>query len=222
MSQPTVDAQPAASGDVAPATGQPAEAITTLPAQPTAPPTLAPLSAKTGEPVRPWTVWASTAMFLGAVVSAMVGLALVMWDLASPFVKVEDGYVKQDRFATASWLSGQWVTEPGSGWRVLIAVGATLIAFLVAATSAVVGFYAFRGYRWTAIGGVVAAATSLLTLTLNRPAWLAMGFAVLGAAPLWLPATGRFFARWYQLRHPEQVFSEPVDQVFYGPLPRYR
>lgn len=222
----TADAAPAASGarGTLEATAGPGSSgvIETLPPAASRPARLTPLSARTGEPVRPWTIWVSALAFLGSAIAAVAGLGLVMWDMASPFIREGDGYVKDDRFARASWLSSLWVTEPGSGWRVLLAVAVTLIGFLVAATVAVVGFYAFRGYRWTRIGGLVAIGVSLLTLTLNQPAWIAIGLAVLGAAPLWLPATGSYFDRWAQVRAPSVVFGEPVDHVFYGPLPRFR
>lgn len=200
----------------------PTDAIETLPPRATQPVRRTPLSERTGEPVRPWTIWTSALAFLGSAVATAVGLGLVMWDMASPFVREGDGYVKEDRFAKASWLSSLWVTEPGSGWRVLLAVAVTLIGFLVAATVSVVGFYAFRGFSWTRIGGLVAVAVSLLTLTLNQPSWIAIGFAVLGAAPLWLPVTRSYVERWAEKRSPAAVFSEPVEEVFYGPLPRFR
>lgn len=145
-----------------------------------------------------------------------------MWDMASPFVREGEGYVKTDRFAVASWLSGQWVTEPGSGWRVLLAVAVALIGFVVAAVNAVIGFYSFRGYSWTKIGALVAVAVSGLTLLLNQWSWSAIAASALAAIWLWLPVTAGYFARWRLLRQPENQFSEPVDRVFYGPLPRYR
>ena len=188
------------------------------------PPKSAPaaLNRRTGEPRRPWTIWLASSLLLASSLAAVVGLAWAMWDLASPFVLRGEEYVKEDRFAVATWLSGRWVTEPGSAARVALAVAVTLIGFLVAAASATVAFYAFRGYRWTRIGGLVALGVSLGTLTLNLPSWVAIGLAAAGAAPLWLPPTKGYFDRWAAQRNPAVSFAEPLTDVFYGPLPRFR
>lgn len=196
--------------------------IDTLPPAPVSPPRLSPLNPKTGEPWRPWPVWVAAALLLASSVAAVVGLAWAMWDLASPFVLQGEEYVKDDRFAVATWLSGRWVTEPGSAGRVGLAVAVTLLGFLVAAVSATVAFYAFRGYGWTRIGGPVAALVSLTALTLNQPSWVAIPLAALGALPLWLPGSRRYFDQWAALRHPAPQYAEPLGDVFYGPLPRFR
>lgn len=197
-------------------------AIQTLPARPAADPGLAPLSPATGEPVRPWTVWAGAVVLLLAAIDVVASLGLAMWDLASPFVIQGDRATKKDRFADATWLTSLWVTEPGSGWRVLLAVCVTVIAVLVLAAIGIIGFYAFRGYRWSRMGSLVVIGVSLATLTLNRLSWIAIPLVLLGCAPLWLAPTERFFARWSMLRHPEEQYGAPVEQVFYGPLPRFR
>ena len=63
---------------------------------------------------------------------------------------------------------------------------------------------------------------SLLSLLLTPIAAVTIGFVALGAAALWLPATRPFFARWQAVRHPQTAYSQPIQNVFYGPLPRYR
>lgn len=184
---------------------------------------LAPLSVRTGQPVRPWTVWSSAALLFGGAIVVIVGLLLAMWEMASPWQQVsEDEWTKVDRFNEATWLTAQFPSEPASGMRVLFAIVCCLIAVLVAGFASVIGYYAFAGYRWTRIGGLAALGVSLLALLITPIAAVSIGCVALGAAPLWLPATRRFFARWQLIRHPQLAYSEPIDQVFYGPLPRYR
>ena len=54
---------------------------------------------------------------------------------------------------------GQFVTEPGSLGRVLLAVAVTVIAIIIGTANAIVGYYAFTGYRWTRIAGLISAAS---------------------------------------------------------------
>jgi hypothetical protein len=184
---------------------------------------LAPLDERTGQPVRPWTVWVSAVLMFGGAATVVAGLLLAMWQMASPWQEVGPGvFTQEDKFNTATWLTAQFPSPPASGMRVLFAIVCCLIAVLVAGTATVAGYYAFAGYRWTRIGGLVAVGVSLLALLLTPIASISIGLIALGAAPLWLPATSRFFARWWLLRHPQVAYSEPIDQVFYGPLARYR
>lgn len=179
----------------------PAGAATEVPAHPVNP--------RTGEPARPWAVTVASIAFFAAAAAAGVSVLWVYWDAV-------------DRFAQASWLMGQWETEPGSGWRVLLAVAVTLAAILVAAATSVVGYYAALGHRWTRIGGLVALVVSTLALLLNQAAWAAIPLAALGAGLLWLPVNRRYCEAWTRRRRPEPVYAPPVGDVFYGPLPRYR
>lgn len=184
---------------------------------------LAPMSARTGQPVRPWTIWASAVLSFGGSIAVTVGLLLVMWQMASPWERAGDEeWTKVDKFNEATWLTAQFPSEPASWQRVMFAIVCCLIAVLVAGAASVVGYYAFAGYRWTRIGAPVALGVSLLSLLLTPIAAISIGLVALGAAPLWLPASSRFFARWHLLRHPQIAYSEPIDHVFYGPLPRYR
>lgn len=197
--------------------------IETLAPEASAAKRLAPLHARTGQPVRPWTIWSSAVLLFGGAVAVTVGLLLVMWQMASPWQRVSaEEWTKIDKFNEATWLTAQFPSEPASALRVLFAVLCCLIAVLVAGAASVVGYYAFAGYRWTRIGALVALGVSLLSLLLTPIAAIAIGLVGLGAAPLWLPASNRFFARWQVIRNPRIAYSEPIDHVFYGPLPRYR
>ncbi len=216
------DAQPPITDSAALAPAAPG-GIQTLAAQPLTPPTLAPLSERSGQPVRPWTIWTSAALIFGGAITVTVGLVMAMWTMASPWQRVGvDDWTKVDRFNEATWLTSWFPSEPASPWRVFLAIICCVIAVLVASAASMVGYYAFAGYRWTRIGALVALGVSLLSLLLSPIAAISIGFVALGAAPLWLPATKRFFARWQAIRHPEIAYSEPVQNVIYGPLPRYR
>jgi hypothetical protein len=223
---PTV-VPPSTGAGVAPTTlvggVEPAPTVASLPALPTTGAALAPLHARTGQPVRPWSIWAAAVLlFVGATVVA-VGLFQAMWAMASPWVRVNaQEWTKIDKFNEATWLTATFPTEPAAGLRVLFAVLCCLVTVLVAGTAATVGYHAFAGYRWTRIGGLVAVVVGLLALLLNPVAAWSIAPIALGAGLLWLPTNRPFFARWSAMRHPEPRYSAPVENVLYGPLPRFR
>lgn len=197
--------------------------IQTLAARPTQPPSLAPLNERSGQPVRPWTIWVSAVLLFGAATAVTIGLLMAMWTMASPFQQVgPNEWTKDDRFNQATWLTSWFPSEPATGWRVFFAILCCAIAVLVAAAASMVGYYAFAGHGWTRFGVLVALGVSLLSLLLNPVAAISIGLVALAAIPLWLPASKRFFARWQVVRHPQIAYSEPIENVFYGPLPRYR
>jgi len=168
-----------------------------------------PINPRTGEPRRPLVVAIATVLCWLAVAITGAAVLLVYWDAVS-------------HFAAASWLMGQFVTGPGSLERVLLAIAVTVIAILVGTANAIVGFYAWTGYRWTRIAGLISAALTCGVLVLNQLAWLAVPAAVVGSALLWLPPAGAFFTAWRARRHPELQFAPPTVDVVYGPLPRFQ
>lgn len=168
-----------------------------------------PIDPRTGEPRRPVVIVLATVLCWLAVAITAASVLWVYWDAIS-------------RFAQASWLMGQFVTEPGSLERVLLAVAVTAVAIIIGTANAIVGYYAFTGYRWTRIAGLISAALTCGALVLNQLGWYAIPAAVLGAALLWLPPAKRFFIAWTARRHPQQVFAPPTVDVVYGPLPRYQ
>lgn len=184
----------------------PAEIIATL----EAPPRVTD-DPRTGEPRRPVVVTVATVACWLAVAVTGASVLWVYWN-AVPIAG----------FAQASWLMGQFPTEPGSVGRVLLAVAVTAIGIVIGTANAIVGYYAWAGYRWARIAGLISAALSFGALTLNQPAWAAIPLAVVGAGLLWLPPATRFFRAWHARRHPEPMFAPPTSGVYYGPLPRYR
>lgn len=186
------------------------EPIATLDAPPV-PVAIVPDDPRTGEPRIPWVVRIASVLSQLAVAVVIGSLLWVYWRA-----------VDVDGFASASWLMGQFVTEPGSLGRVLLAVAVTVIALVVCAPPAITGYYAWTGYRWTRVSGLIGAAVSFGALTLVPPAWAAIPLAAVAAGLLWLPAATRYFAAWTARRHPAEVFAPPTTDVYYGPLPRYR
>ena len=189
---------------------QPAGVIATLEAPPV-PVVGVPDDPRTGEPRVPLVVRVASALSFLAVAGVTVGLLLVYWDA-----------VPKENFANASWLMGQFVTEPGSIGRVLLAVAVTVITLLIAVPLAITGYYAWAGYRWSRISGLIGAVLSFGALTLNVYAWSTIPLAAVAAGLLWLPPASRYFLAWRARRHPQEVFAPPTVDVFYGPLPKYR
>ncbi len=165
---------------------------------------------RTGEPRIPAVVAVAAALSYAAVANLAGGLLTVYWNA-----------VPKDTFGNASWLMGQFVTEPGSLGRVLLAVAVTVIALLIAVPVAITGYYGWTGYRWSRISGLVGAALSFGALTLNVWSWGTIPLALLGAGLLWTRPAGRYFLAWSARRHPVEAFAPPTTDVYYGPLPRY-
>lgn len=181
--------------------------IATVPAAAVATPG-PPINPATGEPLRPWPVrLASFGLWLAAMGSG-VGLLASMW------LAISD-------FPNAARLFGFLGTDTSPLPRVGLAALATLIGIIVCGTTSVVGYYSWRGYAWTRVGGIVAAAVSLLTLFLQPWTALAIVPALVGAALLWLPSVPPFFQAWARVRRGEPTYGAPIDAVFYGPVPRY-
>lgn len=166
---------------------------------------------RTGEPRIPGVVRAASVLGFVGVANIAGALLVVYWGATDKF-----------RFAEASWLMGQFTTEPGSLGRVLLAVAVTVITLLIAVPMAITGYYGWAGYRWTRISAIIAAALSFGALTLNVWAWPTAAWAVAAAVLLWTPPAARYFLAWHARRHPTQVFAPPTTDVFYGPLPKYR
>lgn len=167
------------------------------------------LSPRTGEPVRVWTIWvAAIAGYLTAAVTA-TATVWIYWDAVR-------------HFSGASRLMGLWPTELASTERVLLAVGVTVIALLIAVPAAITGYYAWDGRRWTRWTSLVALALSVSSLLLNPLAWFAMGFAAAQAMTVWLPASKAYFDSWATVRGSAPELAPATGAVFYGPLPRYR
>ena len=201
------EAQPAQNTALEPAPQAPDAIATVAP-----PPPLVvgvPINPRTGEPRRPVVIVVATVLCWLTVAITAASVLWVYWDAIS-------------HFAQASWLMSQFVTEPGSLGRVLLAVAVTVVAIIIGTANAIVGYYAFTGYRWTRIAGLISAVLTCGTVVLNQLGWYAIPAAVLGAVLLWLPPAKKFFIAWTARRHPQELFAPPTVDVVYGPLPRYR
>lgn len=183
------------------------EEIAVLPPTPEVTPD-APMNPRTGEPRRPWSIRMATGASMLAVVGSAAGLLGVYWNATIDFSR-------------ASWLSAQF-HSPSVLTELLVIAAITAIGLLVAVSNAITGYYAWCGYRWTRIAGLISAGLSLLMLMLIRLGWPTIPLTIIAAALLWLPPSAGYYRTWARHRQPERQFAEPTTEVFYGPLPRYR
>ncbi|MFV0407341.1 MAG: hypothetical protein ACK5LN_11085 [Propioniciclava sp.] len=167
------------------------------------------LNPRTGELRRPWAVIvATTLMYLG-VALIVAGMLQAFW------ISISD-------FAGAAWIHGQIPTEPGDLVRVGIVSGEFALVLALGALALISGYYSWRGYRWPRWWGIAAAVSSVSAWVLNPIAGIGSVSIILGAALLWLPSVAAFSNRWHERRHPRPHQPDIRDDVWYGPLPRYR
>ena len=170
---------------------------------------LAPTNPRTGEPRRPGVVWVAAGAEAAAVACFGASLGAVYWTAVF-------------QFDEASWLMANVPAEVASLEQVLLAVAVTAAALIGSIAAVIAGFYAWAVYRGARFAALIAWALSGLALLLNVVAWPAIALTALAAVLLWLPGAAAFFAAWQRIRHPEPTFAEPVADVRYGLLPRYR
>jgi hypothetical protein len=168
-----------------------------------------PVNPRTGQPRRPVSVRIGAVACLLAVVVTTASLLWTYWNAITDFTG-------------AAWVFGQFGRPPGILAEVLLVIGLTLVAVLIGAANAITGYYAASGYDWTRVAGIISGLLSFAVLLFNPVGWAAIPLALLGAGLLWLPSSRAFFSAWTARRHPGVEFAPPVEQVFYGPLPRYR
>lgn len=164
---------------------------------------------RTGEPRRPLVVHAASALFFVAASLVLAGLLHAFW-------------MSIDGFVDAAWLHGVTPTEPGDMLRVGMVSGEFAIALLIGSATTITGYYSWWGYRWTCWSGPIAAALACGSLVINPLAAWSIAAVAIGSGLLWLPAARAFAERWQVRRHPAPATPAIVDDVFYGPLPRYR
>lgn len=164
----------------------------------------------TGEPRRPWSIWAAVALSYLGVATVVVGMLLAFY--ASKDI---------DRFAGATWLNGVVETEPGSLIRIAMVTGLFTVTMAIAAGALIAGYHAWRGHSWTRIASLVAIGVGVLSLLGN--VWMIASLLpiALAAGAIWLPSSKAFFDAWHARRHPTLERRAAGADIFYGPLPRY-
>ncbi len=167
-----------------------------------------PLNPRTGEPRRPVVVVIAVSSIFAGVAAVMVGLLWAMW-------------LSVDRFLEAGWLNRAFPTEFGDPVRAAIVTGLVAIGLVIATTSSMTAYYASQGYGWTRWAGVVSSVLAIGALTINVISVVGIPLIVLGSGLLWTPPARRFAAAWHAQRNPEVPPPNIVDEVYYGPLPRY-
>lgn len=170
-----------------------------------------PLSKRTGEPERSPLVTVATLAF-GA--SAFVAMA-TYWYYWWVAIHIEN-------FGTSARLIEWFDPRPGSGSSVVLVCVMALIGVIMTAGPGVAAYNLWHGASWSKVAGIVACVTSLLAITVINWSWLALGFAVIGTALVWLPQLKPYFAAWQQFSNPIQPPIVPATGVAYGPAPRHR
>lgn len=171
-----------------------------------------PVSPRTGEPRRPWTV------LLGAVAAYLGATALTFaygwhwWRAVYP-----------NSYAVSSRLV-QWVDPDPGKWLSLTLEGVLAAALVVAAGAVgVAGFQAWNGWRWARWASLVAVVLAAgFALVLNALAWLGVGLALITAVTSNLPLTAHYFTLWDRVRAERPAPYRRPSWIFYGRLPRFR
>ena len=171
-----------------------------------------PLSERTGEPPRPWSVLAGLVLFCLAA-AAVTGVYARHWWLA----------VHPDSYPSSAHLV-QWAAPAPGKWLSLTLEGVlALVLVLVAGACAVAGYQAWIGWNWARIISITALAlTGVAVLLFDLWALVAVVLALLGTVCVFLPETTRYF-RYFEAHRAkrEETYRNPTS-IFYGRLPRFR
>ncbi len=171
-----------------------------------------PLSKRTGEPPRPWSVLVGLVLFCLAAVAVTAVYARHWWLAVYP-----------NTYSSSAHLV-QWVAPDPGKWLSLTLEGVlALVLVLVAGACAVAGYQAWIGWTWARVISVVALAlTGVAVLLFDLWALVGVGLALLGTVCVFLPATTRYFRYFAAHRaKKEETYRTPM-RIFYGRLPRFR
>ncbi|MFV0451024.1 MAG: hypothetical protein ACK5LS_02080 [Propioniciclava sp.] len=164
---------------------------------------------RTGELRRPWPVLVATPLIYVGVAGVVAGLLTTFWR------SIED-------FAGASWLHGLFTTGPGDLLRVALVAAEFGLVMAIGTLALIAGYYAWWGYAWTRWWSIMAAVVALSAWIINPTAGIGACVIVIGCALLRVPAVTAFNARHAARRYPAAPAADIRDDVYYGPLPRYR
>ena len=171
-----------------------------------------PLSERTGEPPRPWSVLVGLVLFCLAA-AAVTGVYARHWWLA----------VFPTTYPSSAHLV-QWAAPDPGKWLSLTLEGVlALVLVLVAGACAVAGYQAWIGWNWARIISITALAlTGVAVLLFDLWALVAVVLALLGTVCVFLPETTRYF-RYFEAHRAkrEETYRNPTS-IFYGRLPRFR
>ena len=171
-----------------------------------------PLSKRTGEPPRPWSVLVGLVLFCLAAVAVTAVYARHWW-LA----------VHSDTYSSSAHLI-QWLTPDPGKWLSLTLEGVlALVLVLVAGACAVAGYQAWIGWSWARVISVTALVLTGVAVLLFDP-WALVGasLALLGAVCVFLPTTTRYFQYFAAHRAKREENYRTPERIFYGRLPRFR
>lgn len=171
-----------------------------------------PLSKRTGEPPRPWSVLVGLVLFCLAAVAVTAVYARHWWLAVYP-----------NTYSSSAHLV-QWMAPDPGKWLSLTLEGVlALVLVLIAGACAVAGYQAWIGWTWARVISVVALAlTGVAVLLFDLWALVGVGLALLGTVCVFLPATTRYFRYFAAHRaKKEETYRTPM-RIFYGRLPRFR
>jgi len=170
-----------------------------------------PVSRNTGQPRRHPLMIVANAFLYGAAAAGAVSYASCWWYA-----------IHMATFANSSRAVQLMDPRPGSLKSIIAVVMMTVAALVVVAAPAITAFNSWNGHRWSRRSVIASFVLSFLGYFLNKIAWVGPPLIAIGAVFLWLPAVGEYFHRWEQFRTPDKPLAEPMGDVVYGPLPRYR
>ena len=189
----------------------PAKEIATLPPLPVLRGEI-PLSKRTGEPPRPWSVVVGLVLFCLAAAAIGMLYGRHWWMAAHP-----------DSYSSSAQLI-QWLQPAPGMWLSLTLEGVlAIVATLVAGACAVAGFQAWNGWGWSRItAGVALALTACAVAVFDLFALVAVGLAGAGTLLVLLPSSQRYYQHFLMHRAQAATPYRRPAKIIYGRLPRFQ
>lgn len=166
-----------------------------------------PLSATTGEPVRPR--WQFAAIGLAWLSAAVVIGAYARWWWVAAHVT---------NFQTSARLLAWTNPDPVSALAIILVIVVGLITAIMVAAAGTVAYNAWAGAAWIRVGGLIAIGVQALSGLLTWWFSLAMVPLIAAVILLWLPSAKPFLAA-MAAKDQRPVIEVPTSGIVYGPRP---
>lgn len=162
------------------------------------------LDENTGEPRRGILVALCVGLLVVASAYAFVSYWIYWWRA-----------IHMQTFARSANLITWLEPRPGSAASIVAVCVLAVVGCLVTAASAIVGYSAWRGNRWSQQAGVGACLLTLLGLLISPTLLVTSAVTALATGLLWLPPASRYFERWRAFNEPPVETIETMS-VEYG------